>query len=55
MATTTSSPATRKVTTLIAENPFDEPALVYFTVHQPHPLFRTYLDHRWVFLQPGEQ
>jgi len=43
------------VTTIVAENPFDKPAVVYFTVHQPHPLFRTYLDHRWVYLEPGEQ
>jgi M6 family metalloprotease-like protein len=55
VATTTSSPATREVTTILAENPFDKPAIVYFTIHQPHPLFRTYLDHRWVYLEPGEQ
>ena len=55
MATTTSSPATREVTAIVAENPFDKPAVVYFTIHQPHPLFRTYLDHRWVYLEPGEQ
>ena len=23
--------------------------------HQPHPLYRVYLDHRWVYLQPGER
>ena len=28
---------------------------MYFTINQPHPLFRTYLDHRWVYLQPGER
>ncbi len=55
MATTSSSPATREVTTILAENPFDKPAVVYFTIHQPHPLFRTYLDHRWVHLKPGEK
>ena len=55
MATTTSSPATRESAIINAENTLDEPAYVYFTIHQPHPLYRIYLDHRWVFLQPGER
>ncbi|HEY1335874.1 MAG TPA: hypothetical protein VGF59_00125, partial [Bryobacteraceae bacterium] len=54
-ATTTSSPASREVTVINAENTLDEAAYVYFTINQPHPLFRTYLDHRWVYLQPGER
>jgi M6 family metalloprotease-like protein len=55
MASTTSSPASREATVLVAENTLKHPAIVYFTIHQPHPLFRVYLDHRWVFLQPGEK
>ncbi|MCF2495073.1 hypothetical protein [Dyadobacter chenhuakuii] len=55
MASTTSSPASREATVLVAENTLKHPAFVYFTIHQPHPLFRVYLDHRWVFLQPGEK
>jgi hypothetical protein len=55
MASTTSSPATREVTTIWADNPFDEPALISFSINQPHPLFRVFLDHRWVYLQPGER
>ncbi len=38
----------------MAENPFDKPAVVYFTINQPHPFFRVYLDHRWLRLEPGE-
>ena len=55
MASTTASPASREATVLIAENTLDQPAIVSFTVRQPHPLFRVYLDHRWVRLQPGER
>jgi hypothetical protein len=55
VATTTSSPATREATVIVAENTLEEPAFVYFTINQPHPLYRTYIDHRWVYLQPGER
>lgn len=55
VATTTNSPATREVTVINAENTLDAPAYVYFTINQPHPLYRTYIDHRWVYLQPGER
>jgi len=40
---------------IVAENTLEEPAFVYFTINQPHPLYRTYIDHRWVYLQPGER
>ena len=55
MASTTSSPASREVTVVLVDNPFDKPAIVYFTVDQPHPLFRVYVNHRWLYLEPGEQ
>jgi M6 family metalloprotease-like protein len=55
MASTTASPATREVTTIVAENPFDKEAVMSINVHQPHPLFRVYLDHQWVVLGPGEK
>jgi M6 family metalloprotease-like protein len=55
MASSTSSPASREVTAIVAENPFDKPAIISFTIRQPNPLFRVYLSHRWVRLQPGEQ
>ena len=55
MASTTSSPARRALTVINAENTLSHPAYVYFTIHQPHPLFRVYLDHRWVYLEPGER
>jgi len=55
VATTTKSPASREVTVINAENTLADPAYVYFTINQPHPLYRTYIDHRWVYLQPGER
>lgn len=55
MATTIASPASRELTVVMAENPLNEPAVISFCVNQPHPLFRTYLDHSWVYLQPGEK
>lgn len=53
MASTTSSPSSREATVIVAENPYPVPAYVSFEVDQPHPLFRTYLSHRWVRLEPG--
>lgn len=53
LATTTSSPASREVTVIIAENTLPRPAIVSFQIHQPNPLFRVYLNHRWVRLAPG--
>ncbi len=55
MASSSHSPATREVTTIWADNPFDKPAVISFSINQPHPMFRVYLDHRWVYLQPGER
>jgi hypothetical protein len=40
---------------LRASNPYPVPATVFFEFHQPSPLFRTYLQHRWLHLQPGEE
>lgn len=54
-ASSKASPASREVSSIVAVNPFDKPATVSFTISQPHPLFRIYIDHRWVHLQPGEK
>jgi hypothetical protein len=54
MASTTASPSTRDVTVIQAVNPFAVTAEVSFEVHQPHPLFRTYISNRWLTLAPGE-
>jgi M6 family metalloprotease-like protein len=55
IATSTASPSTRQATVLMADNPFDVGAIVSFEISQPNPLFRVYLSHRWVYLEPGEQ
>lgn len=52
-ASSTASPASREVTTFWAENPYPVPAVMSFSVRQPHPMFRVYLDHAWVRLEPG--
>lgn len=54
LASTTASPSTRDATVVLAENPFSVTAVISFEVHQPHPLFRTYISHRWLTLGPGE-
>ncbi|MGM0557294.1 MAG: hypothetical protein ACQEVA_13000, partial [Myxococcota bacterium] len=49
-----SSPAERKVGTLTVNNPTDERTVVGVMVDQTHPHFRTYIEHRWVTLDPGQ-
>lgn len=45
----------REVTHIAVSNPLSAPA--YFFVHagQNNPLYRTYLEHSWLLLRPGEQ
>jgi hypothetical protein len=49
-----SSPARRRVSTIAVANPYDKEAVIGLTVHQSHRDFRTYLEMRWVRLDPGE-
>jgi M6 family metalloprotease-like protein len=51
----TASPASRETTSVRLHNPYDVELRVYLrSVSSTSPLFRTYLDHTWVRLQPGE-
>jgi M6 family metalloprotease-like protein len=51
----TASPAERKITQIEVGNPYDLPARVYLGVDQTNPLYRTYLEHRWVDLGANER
>lgn len=49
------SPPSRELATVKVHNPFPKPARTYIRVAKStSPLFRTYLEHSWLVLQPGE-
>ena len=50
----TSSPASREITSVTVGNPFDKPDRVFIAPGQSHPVYRTYLEHTWLQLNPGE-
>jgi hypothetical protein len=50
----TSSPASREITFVTVGNPFDRPTRFYLGAGQTHPFYRTYLEHTWLELDPGE-
>jgi hypothetical protein len=52
--TATSSPSSREHTTIAVGNPYDKPTRVWLIGQQSNPLFRTYLEHTWLLLEPGE-
>jgi hypothetical protein len=49
------SPASRETGLVKVNNPLDVPAVCRVQVRQTSPFVRTYLDHAWVRLQPGEE
>jgi M6 family metalloprotease-like protein len=52
--TATSSPSTRESTTIAVGNPYDKATRVWIIAQQSNPLYRTYLEHTWLQLEPGE-
>ncbi|PFI78827.1 CARDB domain-containing protein [Bacillus cereus] len=50
----TASPATREVTSILVENPYELPTRVFIVPGQTNPLYRTYIEHTWLVLKPGE-
>ena len=52
--TSTSSPSTREVTDVEVGNPYAKPTRVFLVANQSNPLYRTYLRHTWLQLEPGE-
>ncbi len=52
--TATSSPSTREETAVEVGNPYDEATRVWIIGEQTNPLFRTYVETTWLWLEPGE-
>ncbi len=50
----TASPAERMISQIEVGNPFDRQTRVYITPGQTNPLYRTYLEHKWLDLGPNE-
>jgi hypothetical protein len=49
-----SSPPSREVTFVEVGNPYPVPTRVFLDPGQSNPLYRTYLEHTWLLLEPGE-
>jgi hypothetical protein len=49
----TSTPS-REVTYVVVGNPYSRPTRFFIGAGQSNPLYRTYLEHSWLRLQPGE-
>ena len=52
--TATGSPSTREETTVEVGNPYPKPTRVWIIGQQTNPLYRTYVDTTWLWLEPGE-
>lgn len=50
----TASPWSRELRYLTVENVENGPQYVQLIASQPNPLYRTYLEHTWMLLGPGE-
>jgi M6 family metalloprotease-like protein len=50
----TASPPSREISYVMVANPYDRPARVFVHVAQNNPLYRVYIENRWVLLQPHQ-
>ena len=50
----TESPPSRESTFVQVSNPYDLPTRVHFLPAQSNPFYRTYLEHRWLWLDARE-
>lgn len=50
----TASPPSREMTTVTVGNPFPARTRIWITAGQSNPTYRTYLEHCWIYLDPGE-
>jgi M6 family metalloprotease-like protein len=50
-----SSPASREMTAVEVINPFKQPTRVFIRVQQTNPLYRTFIEHTSLMLEPGEK
>ena len=49
----TASAASREITTVTVGNPYPKATRIYIIPNQTNPLYRTYLEHTTVYLDPG--
>ncbi|WP_375430592.1 hypothetical protein [uncultured Friedmanniella sp.] len=54
VASKPSSPATREISIVDVHNPYDHPVSAAVEVQQDSNIYRTYVDHRWLHLEPGQ-
>lgn len=50
----TGSPGSREITTVEVGNPYSAPTRIFLIGNQNNPVYRTYIEHSWLWLQPGE-
>lgn len=50
----TASPPSREIATVEVGNPYDKPTRIFIVPSQTNPFYRTYLQHKWLKLNPGE-
>lgn len=50
----TASPSSREMTSVEVGNPYPIRTRIWLTVGHSNPLYRTYLEHSWLYLDPGE-
>lgn len=50
----TESPPSRKITSIEVGNPYPIRTRIWITAGHNNPLYRTYLEHSWLYLDPGE-
>ena len=54
VASKPSSPATREVGQVDVYNPLDRPVSATISIEQDSDAYRTFVDHRWLHLEPGQ-
>jgi hypothetical protein len=50
----TASPASRELTSLTIGNPYDSGTFFFIRAGQTNPIYRTYLEHTWLWLEAHE-
>ena len=50
----TASPPSREITSVEVGNPYPIRTRIWITAGHSNPLYRTYLQHSWLYLDPGE-
>ncbi|MGD8372616.1 MAG: hypothetical protein PVI19_13775, partial [Syntrophobacterales bacterium] len=51
----TTSPARRKIVKVLVMNPYRKATRIFINAGQTNPYYRTYLEHKWLEMEPGEK